>query len=117
MQMGEKPIDVVQPFEVRMETRGDTMFARLMGELDLASQEAFREALAGFPANGESRLVFDLSRLKFMDSTGLRMLLEVHGRSQERGFDVGLVPGPEQVQKVLELTQADKLFEVVDGDA
>jgi anti-anti-sigma factor len=42
--------------------------------------------------------------LSFMDSTGLRLVLEWHASSQLDGFELGVVPGPRAVQRVFELT-------------
>ncbi len=60
------------------------------------------------------RLVIDLAALEFMDSTGLRTLLEARERALSEGHGLALRRGPRQVQRVLELTRTDEVFEFED---
>jgi anti-anti-sigma factor len=60
----------MQSFAATWQTNGDL---RLEGELDLAAEEQAVAALRSRPAAAND-LVIDLSRLTFMDSTGIRVL-------------------------------------------
>ena len=79
-----------------------TLTVALDGELDFATalgvelrlEEAIRQA---------DRVVVDLSNLDFIDSTGLRTLLESHAAARREGVQLELVPGPEAVQRVFEV--------------
>jgi anti-anti-sigma factor len=82
--------------------RGDEVLA-LRGEFDLAgATEARKRLLVLEPALG-GRLVLDLSELTFLDSSGIRLILQARERALRHGADFVLVPGPEQVMRVLEL--------------
>jgi anti-anti-sigma factor len=78
----------------------------LVGELDLASARQVEECLASVEDGNPSRLVVDLSRLAFIDSTGLRLLLQADARARERGGELVLLPGDASVQRVFEVTGA-----------
>jgi anti-sigma B factor antagonist len=52
----------------------------LAGELDLASVDAVGEAIEATVARARGRLVFDLGGLRFMDSSGIALLLNVAQR-------------------------------------
>jgi anti-anti-sigma factor len=89
----------------------------LGGELDLATAHELPEAAAA--AAGRGGLVIDLRQLRFIDSTGLRALILVHRECEAGGRRLRLIPGPEAVQRLFELTGVDKLLEFVtapDGD-
>jgi anti-anti-sigma factor len=47
----------------------------LQGELDIASAESLRRAVEEVVAEGPKRLVFDLSDLTFMDSSGIAVMV------------------------------------------
>lgn len=47
----------------------------------------------------------DLAGLRFIDSTGLRTLIQAHVRAEREGQELVLVPGPDSVQRVFELTR------------
>ena len=49
-------------------------------------------------------MTFDLGDLAFIDSTGLRFLLECYADSRQDSCTMELLPGPSAVQQVFELT-------------
>jgi anti-sigma B factor antagonist len=83
-----------------------TVQIMLEGEFDLASavtvQESLREAVQDQPA----RVIMDLGRLAFIDSTGLRLLLQADAQAREGGYEFLLRPGEASVQRVFEITGA-----------
>ncbi len=84
------------------------------GELDLASGPALEEELARLWDSGTARLVVDLRELEFMDSTGLSILVKAHQRATDDGREFGLVRGPQQVQRLLDLTGVAERLKLVD---
>lgn len=82
----------------------DTASIRTAGDLDLATVPTLAGHVAQLRKAGCGHLTFDLSELAFIDSTGLRFLLECHADSRQDGFTIALVPGPPAVQLVFELT-------------
>jgi anti-sigma B factor antagonist len=58
---------------------------------------------------GATELTIDLRGLAFMDSSGLRLLIELHDRSRAEGWGLKLVcPEQEAAVLVLRATGADK---------
>ncbi|HWG23680.1 STAS domain-containing protein [Actinospica sp.] len=75
-----------------------------VGELDLASAEALREALLKRVELGV--VVLDLRGLDFCDSAGLRTLVEADRAARARGFALRLAALSPSVDRVLELSGA-----------
>ncbi len=75
----------------------------LAGELDFATafdvelrlERAIREA---------DEVVVDLSGLEFIDSTGIRTIIEAHQAARRDGVGFRLLPGPAPVQRVFEIS-------------
>ena len=88
-------------FEYEFETQGSVLVLRLRGELDLSSISELEAALSrrtlGAPA-----LVVDLGELEFMDSSGLRLMLDLHWR--QAGTLVSFLAPSEQVGRLLDMT-------------
>jgi len=72
-------LDEVGPGALLIETRvdaGGAAIVVLSGELDMSNTPSLRETVAAVTADGAQQLVFDLGGLRFMDSSGISVLLE-----------------------------------------
>jgi anti-sigma B factor antagonist len=91
-----------------------TVVVRLAGELDLYNAHQVRDALLECCAEGPSRLVVDLSGVKFIDSTALGVLIEARTKlPNKRGFMLA-APGME-TKRALEISGLDRHFAVHDS--
>jgi anti-sigma B factor antagonist len=79
---------------------------RLEGELDLGTAPELELRLAEIERQRPQRLIVDLSALSFLDSTGLRLLLQADARAGARGAELVLRPGADSVQRVFDVTGA-----------
>lgn len=78
---------------------------RLHGRLDLVSAPGLRAAVDEAVAGGHARLVVDLSRVTFVDSSGLGALVAGLKRARQAGGELRLAAAGEQVLTVLTLTR------------
>jgi anti-sigma B factor antagonist len=87
--------------------------ARLIGELDLASYDQALDQMSwAFEGEGDVRL--DLSGLTFMDSTGVRLLIQIRNALEGKGKLILLSP-TDNVAKVLRLIGMDDLGIQLEG--
>jgi anti-sigma B factor antagonist len=91
----------------------DAAWIRLVGELDIATAPRLEQTLA--QANAQ-RVVLDLRELTFTDSCGVHLIIDGTIRADESGRRLILVRGPSQVDRVLTLTGASEVLEIVDLD-
>jgi anti-sigma B factor antagonist len=98
---------------IDVSSEGERVVLRLDGELDLASVPTLEHAVEGAPLDGATEVVLDLRGLEFLDSTGLRAILLQDKRSAERGQAFALVRGPEQVQRLMNMTRVDEHLKIV----
>jgi anti-anti-sigma factor len=75
------------------------------GELDVASAPALDDALQRAEVSEVAVITIDLDGVSFIDSTGLRALLEAHARDTRH-------PGPGRLEIVGGSDQAYKLFKL-----
>jgi len=86
----------------------------LAGELDLYNAHEVREALLACCAEGPTRLVVDLSGVKFIDSTALGVLIEARTKLENRRGFLLAAPGLE-TKRALEISGLDRHFTVHDS--
>ncbi|MGO0122882.1 STAS domain-containing protein [Desulfothermobacter acidiphilus] len=89
---------------LRLDCQDEVLWARLSGEIDLRVAETLRRELEGALDRYSVRfLVFDLSAVSFIDSTGLGVILGRYKRVTATGGKVLFAAPSYQVKRVLEL--------------
>lgn len=96
-------ISELRGLTLRSEREGDVHTLRLEGELDIVNCDEIERELKRIQNSDASRIVVDLSALRFIDSTGIRLLLTAHARAQSDAHRLTLIPGPRSVQRVFEI--------------
>jgi anti-anti-sigma factor len=76
---------------------------RLRGELDIESAPDLERVLLRSRPAGQ-RVVLDLAELKFMDSTGLRVLLRARVAADEGRWEIGLRNVPQTIRRLFDMT-------------
>ncbi len=96
--------------EIVTREQGTTRIIELAGEWDLAGVPEVRQVAASALTGRPERIVLDLSRLTFIDSSGLHVTVELAHRSAAQNVRLEIIPGPRAVQRVFQLTGlADRL--------
>ena len=100
--------------DVSSEDRNGLVHVALAGELDLSTVAKVQEELRRVEANAPATVVVDLSKLTFLDSTGLRCIVTADERARAEGRRIVIVRGPDAVQRVFTITRLDDRLEMVD---
>ena len=79
-------------------------------EIDITNVPDLRSALLAAAADRPGRLVADLTRTRFCDSSGLHALLAAHKRAQADGARLLLVIPDAAVLRVFTLTGIDRMI-------
>ena len=92
-------------------TRGRMVY-ELTGSLDIATSPTVRAALVAASERGSHRLIVDLTRVDFLDSTGLGALIGGQRRAKEFDGEVRVVAKEGQILRLLRITGLLKVFAV-----
>jgi anti-anti-sigma factor len=92
-----------QVLSITVETVQEARLVRVAGEVDASTAGELRRHVR---AAREERvtLLLDLSEVRFMDSTGLRVLLDASRASAHTGWSFFIVRPSATVQRLIELT-------------
>lgn len=95
---------VPESFEVRRLADAEGVVLRLSGELDLASAPALEQQLEEVAHANPARLLLDLRDLRFMDSTGLALMIRAQQSAEANGHRLAFRRGTAQVERLFELS-------------
>jgi anti-sigma B factor antagonist len=93
-----------RPFEVQDVVSDGRHRLVLTGELDLGPAAELEAMLLRLCADGTKEIALDLSKLRFMGSTGLRIVLLAKELCEQHGYEFLLIAGPRNIQRMFELT-------------
>jgi len=102
-------------FSFHIEQENGLVVIQLVGSL--ISNQQFEELQneLDFHYNDEGlKLVLDLSKMEYMNSTGLGVLIHIFTQIRNNGGEVVLVNIPENINKLLLITKLNSIFNVED---
>jgi anti-anti-sigma factor len=103
-----------EPFSCEVKRGRASAVVEVTGELDLATVEVVQNALQSVVRTKRS-VTLDLRGLSFMDSTGLRLILEIDGMARQDGFNLTVVRAPETVQRMFGLSGVEDHLVFIDA--
>jgi anti-sigma B factor antagonist len=95
-------------FEIKDGGSGSAVTVSIAGELDMSTAQALSQHVDEHLSAGVTDLTLDLEQIAFMDSSGLRLLIELNDRSRHQAWRLTLRPPKhEDAVLVLRATGAD----------
>jgi anti-sigma B factor antagonist len=102
----------ISEFSIQERRLDGTVVLTLRGELDLVNAETVATRLDALRAAGQPVLL-DLDALDFMDSSGLRVVLNAAEASDASGWPFSVTHGPDQVRRLFESTAVTERLPIV----
>lgn len=93
------------------ERRGVTIIA-VVGAIDASNVETLSTVLTALVKEGKTRLVADASQLEYMNSSGLRVLVQTLKDARRKNGDFRLANAQSNFKRVLEITGFTSTFKV-----
>ena len=93
--------------EINYLNKEDSVYAELSGELDEYSAEYVRISLDDLLSGGlknKTKLVLDFSRVSFMDSTGIGVLLGRYNKFSKNDISIYIKNPTSYVNRIFEMT-------------
>ncbi len=93
--------------EIKYVNKDDSVYAELSGELDEYSAEYVRISLDDLlktTLGGKSKLILDFSKVSFMDSTGIGVLLGRYNKFSKNDIMIYIKNPTSYVNRIFEMT-------------
>jgi anti-sigma B factor antagonist len=105
----------VGPLQVEHTTHGGVAALTFTGDLDIATLAEAEEAVAAVEQAGPAAVVIDLSGLGFLDSSGVRLVLQADARAREAGRRLAVVLGHGRSLRLFEVLGLVHRLDVVES--
>ena len=84
----------------------------LQGEIDLHVSPEVAESLRAMTAKRPNRVVVDLTKVTYLDSSGLAVLIEGMQNVQEYGGQFAVAGVQESVKHIFDIARLDQVFRI-----
>ncbi len=103
--------------ELSLDHRTESNFTVLEvgGEVDVYTAPKLREKLVELVSDGHYRIMVDMTKVEFLDSTGLGVLVGGLKRVRSHDGTLGLVCNQERILKIFRITGLTKVFPIYDS--
>lgn len=101
-------------FDLETETSGTSALVTIRGDLDLQVVDQVTEALTRIESDGPELLVIDLSKISFMDSSGMGVVAAAHIRAKESSRRFAIVMPPAGVKQAFERTKFSEVVPIAE---
>jgi anti-sigma B factor antagonist len=88
----------------------DLAIVELEGEVDIYSSPQFKEALSQGIAEGVGRIVVDLAKVTFIDSTALGVVVGGVKGIRAHGGSLDIICRDENIRRIFEITGLDRIL-------
>ncbi|MDX8430370.1 MAG: STAS domain-containing protein [Candidatus Algichlamydia australiensis] len=85
---------------------------KVEGRLDAASTATLEARLSSHLEKGVDKILIDFSKIEYLSSAGMRLLLSVNKRLQEAGGFLGLYSLRESVREIVKLAGFEKILTI-----
>jgi len=105
---------------LRVETttpRENVAVVALTGEVDVYTSPRLKQEIVDLLNQGLTRIVVDTTKVEYLDSTGLGVLIGGLKRARERDGDLRLICDSPRILRIFEITGLTKIFDIHRSEA
>lgn len=103
--------------EVRTETKPSGVVVSPSGDVDLSSSRELQGHLRKAMESKPQRLVVNLSKVPYMDSSGVATLVEAMQIARKQSTRLVLCQMQDKVRSIFEIARLDRVFTIVASEA
>ncbi|MCA1993662.1 MAG: STAS domain-containing protein [Coleofasciculus sp. S288] len=104
-----EPLTLTVSLRGTREVRENCQLYRLTGLLDAFSEATFRKVVSKYIDEGPANIILDLSKIDFVDSSGLGALVQLVKKAQGAGGSLQIVTNP-RVTQTVKLVRLEKFL-------
>lgn len=99
--------------EIKSAEKDGVLFVEVQGEINIASSPELKKAFDKVQA---SKVVINMAKVGYIDSSGLATLVELLKKCKMKGGSLSLTQLSDKVKSLFEITKLDRLFGIFPTD-
>jgi anti-sigma B factor antagonist len=104
-----------EPLQILQERRGEAIVLQPQGDVDLSRSPQMRQSLASAAAARPQRVVVDLSKVPYMDSSGVATLVESLQHARRDGWRLVICDLHPKVRSIFQIAKLEGVFTICDS--
>jgi anti-sigma B factor antagonist len=89
----------------------------LTGEVDVYTSPRLKQEIVDLLNQGYTKIIVDTTKVEYLDSTGLGVLIGGLKRARERDGDLRLICDSPRILRIFEITGLTKIFDIHRSEA
>ena len=98
---------------IKTELKNGLMVCRIEGDIDINCSPDLKKAFDKLTSQKTPKMVIELSKVAYVDSSGLATLVGILKVARSYGGKIRLAGMSPKVKSLFEITKLDKLFEIM----
>lgn len=103
--------------DIKEKRSGDITLVYINGEIDITTSPDVRKFFDRITKDKNAKIVINLAKVSYIDSSGLATLVEGLQRMRSYGGKMRLTNLSDKVKSLFEITKLEKLFEIYPEEA
>ncbi len=100
----------------RTSSKSGVKIVDIEGEIDVYTSMELKKELIGFIEGGNKKIIINLDKVNYMDSSGLGILVAVLKRLKQEDGYMKLCNMNVGIKKIFEITKLTKFFEIYEDE-
>lgn len=102
--------------QIKFANKGTTLVVNVVGELDHHSADHVRQKIDGELLKSTTKnVIFDFSKLSFMDSSGIGVIMGRYKNVNKLGGSMAIVSLNTQINRIIEMSGISKMIPVYES--
>ncbi|MDO5047123.1 MAG: STAS domain-containing protein [Anaerococcus sp.] len=101
-------------FKANVEEKDNQILVNLQGDLDVYSEDEFRDFIEENLTSKQKDVLIDLKDLDYLDSTGLGMFMKIYNDKKKADKSVRIINPKDNILKLFKITDLTGLFKMVE---
>lgn len=101
--------------QIQNNKAGDVITVQIDDRLEADTVQEFRDAMSQLASEGKIKIVLDLGKVSFIDSSGLGGIVSILRQFRQNDGDIKLARITDSIRPLIEIVRLHRVFDIYDS--